>query len=299
MYNSQLETFIQVAEAGSFSKAANKLFISTAAVIKQINLLESNLDVKLFIRTHQGVNLTEAGKSMYKDANYVIGYSKDSIKRAKNAMDKDENVIRIGTSLMTPCQFLIDLWPSIQKYCPEIKIKLVPFDNTPENAREILKNLGQNIDVVAGVFDENFLEERGCTTLELSRVSICCGVSLEHPLSGKNILTMEDLLGQRLLLIHRGWNRYVDMLRDDLWQHYPEIAIEDFSFYDVDIFNQCEIGSGLLMAIESWQSVHPLLKIIPVEWEHVIPFGLLYSPKPSRQVDRFIKVVGKVFGINE
>ncbi len=40
MYNPQLETFVQVVEAGSFNKAAEKLFISPPAVIKQINLLE-------------------------------------------------------------------------------------------------------------------------------------------------------------------------------------------------------------------------------------------------------------------
>lgn len=41
MYNPQLETFISVVEAGSFSKAADKLYISPPAVIKQINSLES------------------------------------------------------------------------------------------------------------------------------------------------------------------------------------------------------------------------------------------------------------------
>ena len=40
MYNPQLETFLCVAECGSFNKAAEKLFISPPAVIKQINLLE-------------------------------------------------------------------------------------------------------------------------------------------------------------------------------------------------------------------------------------------------------------------
>ena len=43
MYNPQLETFLCVAEAGSFNKAAEKLYISPPAVIKQINLLEGDL----------------------------------------------------------------------------------------------------------------------------------------------------------------------------------------------------------------------------------------------------------------
>ena len=52
MYNHQLDTFIQVAELGSFSKAASALYISPTAVIKQMNILESNLGVTLFNRTH-------------------------------------------------------------------------------------------------------------------------------------------------------------------------------------------------------------------------------------------------------
>ena len=61
MYNPQLETFIRVADAGSFNKAAEELFISPPAVIKQINLLEAQLGLTLFVRTHRGLKLTEAG----------------------------------------------------------------------------------------------------------------------------------------------------------------------------------------------------------------------------------------------
>lgn len=41
MYNPQLDTFVAVAEQGSFSKAAEKLYITPTAVMKQINALES------------------------------------------------------------------------------------------------------------------------------------------------------------------------------------------------------------------------------------------------------------------
>lgn len=83
MYNPQLETFICVADAGSFNKAAELLYITPTAVIKQINLLETNLELQLFVRTHRGLVLTEAGHSLYQDAKYVIQYCKDSVIRAK------------------------------------------------------------------------------------------------------------------------------------------------------------------------------------------------------------------------
>ncbi len=293
MYNPQLDTFLCVAEAGSFNKAAEKLYISPPAVIKQINLLEENLDLQLFVRTHRGLVLTKAGQSLYQDTKYIIQYCKDSVTRAKNAMQETENVIRIGTSPMTPAQVLVDLWSKLQAYCPNIKFQLIPFDNTPENAREILGNLGQNIDVVAGIFDETMLNLRQCKGLEISREPICCAVSVHHRLAQKNSLTVQDLYGENLMLMRRDWSHYVDLLRDDLWKNHPQIHIVDFDFYDVAAFNQCENNNCVLMAVENWRYVHPLLKILPVDWGYTIPFGLLHSPNPSFAVAEFLRAVEK------
>ena len=291
MYNPQLETFLCVAEAGSFNRAAERLYISPPAVIKQINLLEESLDLQLFVRTHRGLILTEAGKSLYQDTKYIIQYCKDSVTRAKNAMQKSENVIRIGTSPMTPAQVLVDLWPKLQDYCPDTKFRLVPFDNTPENAREILANLGQNIDVVAGIFDETMLELRQCAGLELSKEPICCAVSVHHRLAQKESLTISDLYGENLMLMRRNWSHHVDLLRDDIWKNHPQIHIVDFDFYDVAAFNQCENNNCVLMAVENWRYVHPVLKILRVNWDYTIPFGLLHAPKPSAVVKQFLKAV--------
>ena len=76
MYNKRLETFICVADLGSFSKAAEALYISSTAIIKQINLLEQELGLQLFERTHRGISLTKAGRSIYGDAKYLIQYSR-------------------------------------------------------------------------------------------------------------------------------------------------------------------------------------------------------------------------------
>lgn len=297
MYNPQLDTFIHVADAGSFNKAAEKMFITPTAVIKQINLLEKSIDVKLFERTHRGLILTNAGRSLYNDAKYMIQYSNESISRAKSVMKESDSIIRIGSSPMTPTQLLVDLWPKIHKLCPEMKFQLIPFENTPENAREILKNLGQNIDVVAGIFDETMSNLRQCKGFELFKVPICCAVSLNHPLAAKDKLSVSDLYGENLMLMHRGWSNYVDRLRDDLWTNHPQINIVDFDFYSVDVFNRCQNSNDILMAIDAWSSVHPLLKIMPVEWNHSIPYGLLHSEEPSENVKKLLSAVQKV--VNE
>ena len=294
MYNPQLETFIRVAEAGSFNKAAEESFITPTAVIKQINLLEDSLGVKLFDRTHRGLHLTKAGHSLYQDSKYIIHYCRDSITRAKNAMQEDSNIIRIGSSPITPAQLLMELWSRVQALHPNIKFQIVPFENTPENAREILANLGKNIDIVGGIFDDTMLDVRACAGLELIRGPFHCAVSIHHRLATKDKLQLSDLYGENLLLMHRGWSRYVDQLRDDLSQNHPQINIVDFDFYGMDIFNRCENTNDVLLAIPGWANVHPLLKVIPVEWNHCIPYGILHSPTPTPTVQQFLDAAEKV-----
>ena len=297
MYNPQLETFLRVADAGSFNKAAEEMFITPPAVIKQISSLESSLDLKLFIRSPRGLKLTKAGESLYRDAQYVIQYCKDSVVRAKNAAEEGDKVIRIDTSPMTPGQFLLDLWPSLHEHCPDIKFQLVPYENTPENAREILRNLGQNIDIVAGPFDQRALELWQCSALELSREPIRCAMSVYHPLAAKDRLTVEDLHGENVLMIRRGWNRYLDQMRGELWQDHPQIRIVDFDFFSIQVFNQCENSKDMMMTIDNWRNVHPLLKTLPVDWDYTIPFGLLHAPRPTATVKRFLSAARAVFSL--
>lgn len=294
MYNPQLDTFICVVEAGSFSKAAEELYISAPAVIKQINSLENSLDLQLFERTHRGLIITEAGKSLYQDAKYLIQYSKESLIRAQEAMNHNEEIIRVGISPMTPPEVFVELWPKIQKIYPEMKFKLITFENTPENAREILANMGKNIDVIAGIFDETMLELRGCDGTEISREPFCVAVSIHHRLAKKEKITLDDLAGENLMLMQRGWSYYGDMLRDDMMKNHPEINIVDFNLYNVEAFNRCENNNEVLLAFKSWESVHPLIRIIPVEWDYTMPFGILHSKKPSIKVKRLINAINKV-----
>lgn len=82
-------------------------------------------------------------------------------------MSEGENIIRIGSSPTTPAQLLMQMWPKIQEQCPDIKFEIVPFENTPENAKEILANLEKNIDIIGGIFDDTMLKLRKCEGLQL------------------------------------------------------------------------------------------------------------------------------------
>ena len=294
MYNPQLETFICAADEGSFSKAAEKMYISAPAVIKQINSLEGSLGLQLFDRTHRGLSLTSAGESLYSDAKYIIRYCRESVERAETAVDIKDEVIRVGISPLTQPQVFVKLWPEIQQIYPELKFQMVSFENTLENAREILANLGNNIDVIAGIFDDTMLKLRRCRGIEIKREPICAAVSIHHRLAGKDRLNIEDLHGETLLMMHRGWSEYIDMLRDEIWEQHPEISIKDFDVYSIDVFNKCENSDDVLIAVKNWEGVHPLIKMIPVEWNYGMPFGLLYSEEPESKVRKLLSAIDSI-----
>ena len=147
--------------------------------------------------------LTAAGASLAEDARYVIQYSKDSIVRAgghgAGGRDHPHRVFAHDAG-PGPCGFDA----SVAGLDQRIKFQVIPFENTPENAREILSHLGRNIDVVAGIFDETMLRLRRCQGFELKRTPLCCALSLHHPLARKDFLTVEDLHGEALMLIRKG-----------------------------------------------------------------------------------------------
>ena len=101
MYNHQLETFIRVADAGSFNKAAEESYITPTAIIKQINLLEDSLGVKLFERTRRGLTLTKAGRSMYQDAEQRKKEleRENEVKGLMFKMDNDPRITKVGAFL--------------------------------------------------------------------------------------------------------------------------------------------------------------------------------------------------------
>ena len=293
MYNPQLTTFISVAENGSFTKAADALFITPTAVMKQINTLEERLGITLFDRTNHGLQLTEAGKSFLQDAKYIIDYSDRAIEKAREIDNKDKvQSIRIGTSIMTPAKFLLDVWAEIQKFNPYLKIELIPFENTPINSVEILKNLGKHIDIVAGLYDDNFLKERCCQAAHLYDKQLLFAIPVTNPLCSKHKIELADLKGQKVLLIRKNWNEYIDELREDLTA--SGVTIEEFEMFNLNAYNRAVQENVPIITVEGWEDVHPLLKIVPADWEYRIPFGILYSPTPSKQVKDFIGAMKKI-----
>ena len=293
MFDGRLETFVKVAECGSFTKAADALFVTPTAVMKQINALEKELSVTLFDRTNQGLRITKPGESFLQDARYILEYTERAVQKARE-IEEGENrkSIRIGTSVMTPAKFILDIWSEVQSRMPTLKIELIPFENNPVNAVEILKNLGQHIDVVGGLYDENFLKERGCLASHMYDKKILLAVPVTHALSAETLITPEKLKGRKVLFIRRGGNRFIDDLRSKLEKQ--GVRTEDFEMFNITAYNRAVAENTPIITVEGWEDVHPLLKLIPASWENSIPFGVFYSPNPTKLVKKFIGLLSEI-----
>ncbi|OEY66380.1 LysR family transcriptional regulator [Marinobacter sp. X15-166B] len=68
----QLNTFLTIARVGSFSRAAEKLFVAQPALSRQIRLMEEALAVEVFVRHGRGVALTAAGELLYEKAQAIF-----------------------------------------------------------------------------------------------------------------------------------------------------------------------------------------------------------------------------------
>lgn len=65
------------------------------------------------------------------------------------------------------------------------------------------------------------------------------------------------------------------------------------------MFHACYPHHALLfvkerLTVQDLYGCNPMMKVIPVEWEHVMPVGILYYPEPTEEVDRFLTVTKEV-----
>ena len=294
MFHPLLHTFVVVADCGSFTRAAEKLYISPTAVMKQMNALEEHLELKLIDRTPAGIALTAAGRVIYQDAKFLMDYSAKSLANARAAAHAADTTFCVGTSLLNPAKPFMDLWYRVNKDFPEYKLHLVPFEDNHEGILSEIGKLGEKFDFLIGVCDSKSWLSL-CSFLPLGRYRKMVAVPRGHRLAAKPVIEIEDLYGETLMMVCRGDSGVNDFLRNDLEQNHPRIHIEDTpQFYDMSVFNRCAETGKVLLTIECWRDVHPGLVSIPVNWQYSIPYGLLYSREAPEDVRRFVDAVKRL-----
>ena len=289
MYNKQLDAFVKAADETSFTRAAKLLYIAPASLIQQINLLESNLGVKLFDRSPRGVSLTEAGKSLYEDALEIMQLSQIAIHRAQSIQDGSQTSIRIGTSLLTKCRYLNEAWSHMIERNPETKIELVALKSPGTSDWKPLLGLGRDYDMLEGLFLSE-LHRGKCEFYEIERVPLCPAVPAQHPLFSRSELTLEDLSGQTVALMSRGESHDFDAFRNALEQ-LDDVTVIDAPHYDMSVFSLCEMRGYILITPANWQDIHPALSVKPIDAEFTIPYGVEYATNLSKQARLFLDVI--------
>jgi DNA-binding transcriptional LysR family regulator len=291
MVNDILHAFIEVIDAGSFSKAAEKLYISSTALMKQMNGLEAQIGVQLLIRTNHGIRATSAGISFYHDAKFLMQYSEKAVVRARRAAQNNPHMIRVGSSMLNPCTVLVEVWNTISDTYPQFKMKIVPFDDNASSWPTVYRTLGKDFDVMVGAYErtngfDSFQD------LKLGEYHFCVAVSREHPLARKERLSVPDLYGERLVMIKPGTSPLIDEIRGYLLTEHQEIQIKGAPHeYTIEMFNRCEESGAVLLTLDGWKDVHPSLVTIPVDWEYTIPYGVLYPLTPSNSVLPFVRAI--------
>lgn len=293
MFHPQLEIFVLAVECGSFSSAAAARFCSPVAIMNQMNALEERLGIRLLERTSRGVLPTSAGAVFYEEAKDLIARAEAALGRAKKMAGAEDGRIRIGTSFLRPCKPLLSALATLEPVVQaDFQISIIPFEDSPASLGGMLASLGNAIDCFVGPCDSEHWK-KNFSVVPFARVRCCIALSKRHPLAEKKSLEWRDLEGERLMLIKRGISSVIDRMRCDLERRCPGAVIIDAdTVYDAEAFNACEKEGYLMEIPEIWADVHPGLACLPVEWEHTLPYGVIFSKAPSASFRRFIKMVG-------
>jgi LysR family nitrogen assimilation transcriptional regulator len=121
----QLEYFVQVAELGSFSKAALVLGIAQPALSRQVRALETDLRETLLLRNGRGVTLTEAGKRLFEHSVGILQQVAQA--RADMGASRDEAVGRVTVGLPPSIgrQLTLPLVDSFRSQLPRARLVIV------------------------------------------------------------------------------------------------------------------------------------------------------------------------------
>ncbi len=124
MDTQQLQAFVTVARLGSFSKAAEQLYLTQPAISKRIDKLEQLLKVRLFDRIGRQVALTDAGKLLLPKAQQVLVTLDDTSRQLNNLSGEVSGDLRIATSHHISLHRLPPYLRQFQQQFPQVDLDI-------------------------------------------------------------------------------------------------------------------------------------------------------------------------------
>lgn len=293
MYSRHIESFIETANAGSFTKAARALYIAPSSLIQQIDLLEQRLGVVLFERGHRGVKLTAAGESLYRDALEIVRRSDEAVARARR-IQRGEGPVRVATSLLMKCRMLPGIWSRMIEDAPGTRIDITSLESVGVEPGNYLSGLGVSYDVMEGLFMSELYRGR-CLFLELLRAPLCLAMPRSMRAAGAEVVDAEMLHDLDLVMMQSGVSEDYDAAHQYLTALGAN-RITEVSFYTMELFADCELNQRAIVTFEIWEDIHPDLVRIPFAEPHSMPYGLIFSKHPSAQAMKLYQTAKRMAG---
>lgn len=282
-----LKCFVLVAENLSFVRAAETLHISQPAVTKQINALEAELETALFVRSTRHVELTPAGMSFYKDAKEIVAKSQLAVQRLRSKIMTNE--LRIGLSnptILTRLALVLkEFHIGYPEICPYIEV---------QNYKIILNLFAEKKLDVLFFYKDNLTSRAGVLFKELKKDTLVCLASAEHPFYLKNMISVSDLNGQKLIACNP-LNAPV-IVSDFQQKILDKIELESVFFCDTIEIAHCVAAAGMGIAVLPSLLCPDSDKYcrIPIEGVNEISFGVFYHKgNDQSHVKNFLKILSK------
>ncbi|MCQ2154059.1 MAG: LysR family transcriptional regulator [Bacteroidales bacterium] len=205
----QLRYFVTVAKTLNFSEAAKSLFITQGTLSQQIKQLEDELGSELFVRSSHKVSLTEAGAEMLPLAQNTLEDSAECFQRITDLKKGVSGTLNIG--LTTSFRGILNNALKIYlKEYPNVKLQIVYH-----SIGELISMLKEHeIDFFIAFKSAVLYDE--IDTFPLVDSELCAVMSKDHPLAGRETLTLQELERQRIILPSSGlqsrkaFDRFVD-----------------------------------------------------------------------------------------
>jgi len=136
----EMELFVQVAETGSLSRAADALHLSNAAVSRHMAAMEERLGARLVERNTRRLYLTETGKEFLARARQILDDLRDAEAMVNASSVRPTGMLRITASLSFSMQHVAPLLKAYTRQYPEVRVHM-------EVANRYLDIIDNNIDV--------------------------------------------------------------------------------------------------------------------------------------------------------
>jgi DNA-binding transcriptional LysR family regulator len=192
----QVKYFLTVAEQGSFSAAADNLYISQSSLSKQIMALEKELGVELFDRSKRSIALTEAGEAFRKHAYLINEEYKVMLTNLKEHKRAPSLSI---VAIPVIAQYGITSYiAQFQTAYPNIQLML-----EEREASTILPVLHTHQFDLAFIRD-NYLDGEQYHLLEVDRDKFMVTLSVKHPLAGRASISLSELANENFIMFDKG-----------------------------------------------------------------------------------------------